>query len=432
MKRIAEAFFSSWKLNKRRKPLIVRGARQVGKTHAITSFGKLEFENFIKIDFEREPAMKQLFEADLNPARICHEIEIIKNTKIRQGNTLLFFDEIQECPRAIISLRYFYEEMPALHVIATGSLLEFALSEISFPVGRVQVYDMYPLNFSEFLLATQQESLQELINKQPHPLSKAIHELLLSELKKYFFVGGMPESVKVFSDTQSILNCNEVQSEIVNSLRMDFSKYNPQVDKDCLNSSLSEIASNIGKQTKYSKLAQGFSNPTLKKAYQTLLMAKLIHQINAINPIGFPPQLVSDRIFKSCLLDIGLMNFLGGVAVGEEYLKTDLLAIYRGAMAEQFVAQEFVINQQNKIYYWQRLAKSSTAEVDYVIQKNNKWYPVEVKSGSSGSLRSLHQYLNEYKDCDTAFVLSTQPYSELPQQKLKFIPLYFAGSISQL
>ncbi len=432
MERIAESFLNNWKGNERRKPLIVRGARQVGKTHTITSFGKSAFENFVKIDFEREPLMKQLFESDLNPVRICNEIEIIKNTKIRQGKTLLFLDEIQECSRAIISLRYFYEEMPALHVIATGSLLEFALSEISFPVGRVQIYDMYPLNFSEFLGATQKKNLQELVNKQPHPLAKTIHEQLLSELKKYFFVGGMPESVNVFCDTQSIVNCIEVQSEIVNSLRMDFSKYNPQVDKDCLNTALSEIALNIGHQTKYSKLAQGFSNPTLKKAYQTLHMAKLIHQVNAINPIGFPPQLVSGRIFKTFLLDIGLMNFLGGALPGEEYLKTDLLAIYRGAMAEQFIAQEFVINQQNNIYYWQRMAKSSTAEVDFVIQKHNKWYPVEVKSGSSGSLRSLHQYLKEYTDSDTAYVLSAQPYAELPQQKLKFIPLYFADSLSRM
>lgn len=430
MYRFIDEYLLKWNNDKRRKPLIIRGARQVGKTYSITNFAANNFQNFIKIDFEREPNLKKIFEIDLNPKRICKEIELIKNIKIIQGKTLVFFDEIQECDKAIISLRYFYEEMPSLHVIATGSLLDFALSKISFPVGRIQFYEIHPLGFPEFLLACGKQQLFEEILKEPHFLSETVHDLLLKEVKNYFFVGGMPESVKTFSESESIKECSDVHSEIINSLRMDFAKYTPQVDKSCLNSALTEIARNVGKQTKYSTLSSEFSNPTLKKAYQTLQMAKVINQICAINPIGFPVQIASSKIFKTSMLDVGLMNFLCGIQHNEEFLKTDLLSIYRGALAEQFVAQEFAINQQNNVYYWDRQAKSSTAEVDFVIQKNTKWYPVEVKSGSSGSLRSLHMYLKEYPKTKEAYVLSSQQYSELKEQKLKFIPIYFSHSLS--
>ncbi|OFX59710.1 MAG: nuclease [Bacteroidetes bacterium GWA2_30_7] len=432
MYRLIDDFLIKWKSEKRLKPLVVRGARQVGKTFSITNFAKNNFTNYIKIDFEREPSLKNIFEADLIPQRICNEIELIKNVKIIKGETLIFFDEIQECSKALMSLRYFYEEMPDLHIIATGSLFEFALSEISFPVGRVQFYEMQPLCFPEYLLAIGKQQLYNQILNEPHKLSDTVHNKLLNELKYYFFIGGMPESVKTYTETSSIKNCSEVQSEIINSLRLDFAKYSPHVDKNCLNSALTNIARNVGRQTKYSSLADGYSNPTLKKAYITLQMAKLIHQISAINPIGFPVQIVSSKIFKTSLLDIGLMNYLFGIKANEEFLKTDLLAIYNGALAEQYVAQEFAVTQNNNIYYWDRQAKSSTAEVDYVIQKNQKWFPVEVKSGSSGSLRSLHLYLKEYPKTTEGIVLSSQSFSELNEQKLKFIPLYFAHSVSKM
>jgi len=430
MYRFIDDFLVKWKSDKRRKPLIVRGARQVGKTFSITNFAIKNFKNYIKIDFEREPNLKKIFESDLNPKRICNELELVKNIKISQGNTLIFFDEIQECEKAIMSLRYFCEEMPNIHLIATGSLLEFVLTKISFPVGRIQFYEMHPLGFPEFLLACNKEQLFNHIIKEPHYLPDSVHDILLKEVKKYFFVGGMPESVKTYSQSGSIMDCPEVHSEIINSLRMDFAKYTPQVDKNCLNSALTEIARNVGKQTKYSTLAQGFSNPTLKKAYQTLLMARIIHQISAINPIGLPVQITSGRIFKTSMLDVGLINFLCGIIPNEEFLKSDLLSIYKGALAEQFVAQEFAINQKNNVYYWDRQAKSSTAEIDFVIQKANKWFPVEVKNGSSGSLRSLHLFLKEYPKTTEGYVLSSQQFSELKEQKLKFIPVYFSFSIS--
>ena len=431
MNRLIESLFSEWKTSLRRKPLIVRGARQVGKTFAITGFGKSAFKNLVVIDFERDSKFVKIFENDLNPSRIINDLELAAGQRIVAGETLLFLDEIQECPKAIIALRYFYEEKPELHVIAAGSLLEFAMGEISFPVGRVQFAEIYPLNFLEFQMALGNEKAIEYLSGTPRALSESSHEFLLSQLKDYFFVGGMPEAVKTFTESKSINNAIEVQGEICNSLKHDFAKYNPHVDKDCLTAIFSSLAKNVGKQTKYASLNEDFSNPTLKKAYQTLVQSKLVRKINSVNPHGLPLTIMATKVFKSCMLDIGIMNYLCGIYKTDEYFKNDLLAIYKGAMAEQFVGQEISSNQNGELFYWSRQAKSSSAEVDYVIDVNDKIIPVEVKSAKAGSLRSMHQYLKEYPECKAGYVFSSNNYSELPDQKLVFIPLYFSYSASK-
>lgn len=430
MKRLIESKLLEWKNSSRRKPLIVRGARQVGKTYTISGFGKTNFLNQIVIDFERNPEFRNIFEKDLQPARILSDIELVTGQRIVPGETLVFLDEIQECPRAIVALRYFYEELPQLHIIAAGSLLEFAMGEISFPVGRVQFAEFFPLNFIEFQMALGNEKVAEYLSAFPRKLSESSHKFLLDQLKDYFFIGGMPEAVKTFSDTRSVNRAIEVQGEICNSLKKDFSKYNPQIDKQCLTEVYNSLAKNIGRQTKYASLSEGYSNPTLKRAYQTLVQAKLANKVNSVNPQGLPLSIMTSKVFKSTLLDIGLMNYLCGIYKTDEYFSNDLLGIYRGAMAEQFVGQEMAANQNNELYYWSRQAKSSTAEVDYVISVNDRIVPVEVKSSSAGRLRSLRQYLKEYPNCKVGYVFSENNYSELPEQKLIFMPLYFAYSAS--
>jgi predicted AAA+ superfamily ATPase len=430
MKRLLDTVLLEWKNSSRRKPLIVRGARQVGKTYTISVFGSAYFKNFVVIDFERNPKFRNIFENDLQPSRILNELELASGQRIIQGETLVFFDEIQECPKALVSLRYFYEEMPGLHFIAAGSLLEFALGEISFPVGRVQFAEIYPLNFLEFQMALGNERAVEYLLKPPGELSETAHQFLLTQLKDYFFVGGMPEVVKTYSESKSINKAIEVQGEICNSLKQDFAKYNPQVDKQCLSGVFSSLAHNIGKQTKYASLSEDFSNPTIKKAYHTLVQAKLVQKINSVNPQGLPIPIMTTKVFKSSLLDIGIMNYLCGIYKTDEYFKRDLLGIYRGAMAEQFVGQEIASNQNNELFYWSRQAKSSTAELDYVISVDNRIIPVEVKSAKAGSLKSMHQYLKEFPDCKVGYVFSANRYSELPEQKLCFIPIYFAYSAS--
>jgi predicted AAA+ superfamily ATPase len=431
MKRLIESLLLDWKNSSRRKPLIVRGARQVGKTYTISGFGKSNFKNYTIIDFERNPEFRKIFEYDLQPIRIIDELELATGQRIISGETLVFFDEIQECPKALVALRYFYEEMPGLHIIAAGSLLEFALGENSFPVGRVQFAEIFPLNFLEFQMALGNERAVEYLSGTPKELSEPSHLFLLNQLKDYFFVGGMPEAVKTFAESKSINRAIEVQGEICNSLKQDFAKYNPHVDKQCLNEIFSALAKNVGKQTKYASLSEAFSNPTLKKAYQILVQAKLVHKINSVNPQGLPLSIMTSRIFKSCMLDIGIMNYLCGIYRTDEYFKNDLLGIYRGAMAEQFVGQEIAACQNNELFYWSRQAKSSTAEIDYVISVKDLIIPVEVKSAKSGRLRSMHQYMKEYPASKVGYVFSSNKYSQLPEQKLTFLPLYFAYSASK-
>jgi hypothetical protein len=432
MKRFIDLELEKWKSYKRRKPLILRGARQVGKTYSIKRFGQKFFDNVALLDLERNPDWHRVFNGDLNPRRICSDLEVLLKQKIISGKTLLFIDEIQACPNAITALRYFYEELPDLHVIAAGSLLEFAMKDISFPVGRVQFIHLYPLCFAEYLKATGNDEAADIILGRPGPLSQAVHELLCTELRRYFFIGGMPECISAFIETGSMQESFEVQAEICDTYRMDFAKYSPRADKHCLNSVFATVVQNVGQQIKYSQLGEGYSNPTLKKAFDLLCLANVIKKIPSVNPSGLPlGATANQKIFKALIVDTGLMRHLSRMPVDVEYRKTDLLNIYRGAMAEQFVGQELSISQKENIYYWSRRAKSSSAEVDFVVTIDGRIYPVEVKSGSSGRLKSLHLFLKTYQNCPTGFVFSMRPYAELPEKNIVFIPLYFAFSATR-
>ena len=358
-----------WKNKKRRKPLIIRGARQVGKTWSIIDFGKMYFNGIIHIvDFEKHLEWQSIFDLNLDARRIVTELEIVLNTRIVEGNDLLFFDEIQSCPRAIMSLRYFFEELPVLHVIAAGSLLEFAFKDISFPVGRVQFLNLHPLCFPEFLIATGKTKLAEIILTQPKKQSDTIHNTLLDELRKYMFIGGMPECVNLYNEKGHIQDIFEIQLNLLNTFRQDFSKYTPYADKRCLSAVLSSVAKSVGQQIKYTHLSEGFSIPTIKKAFDLLSLAQLIQKVSAASPAGLPlGASASERKFKAIIVDVGLKQQICGIPVNIEYQKTDLLTIYQGALAEQYVGQELLAAGQNELYYWSREAKSSSAEVDFLI-----------------------------------------------------------------
>jgi predicted AAA+ superfamily ATPase len=239
----------------------------------------------------------------------------------------------------------------------------------------------------------------------------------------------MPESVRSYVESGSMQEAFEVQAEICETYRMDFAKYRPQVNTDCLNSVLTSISQNVGQQIKYSRLATGFSNPTLKKAFDLLTMAKIIAKISSTNPSGLPlGASSSDKVFKGLMVDIGLMRYLTGMPIDVEYQKAELLNIYRGGMAEQFVGQEMLLSQNGSLHYWSRQAKSSSAEVDYLAIIDGKIYPVEVKSGPSGRLKSLHLFLKTYQNCPKGIVFSTGPYRELADERISFVPLYYAFS----
>ncbi|HID30842.1 MAG TPA: DUF4143 domain-containing protein [Desulfobacterales bacterium] len=434
MERLITKELLAWKNQNHRKPLMLRGARQVGKTWSVIDFGKRYFEGTVHIvDLEQRPDWHQVFEGNLIAARILSELEILLNARIAPGRDLLFLDEIQSCPRAIMALRYLYEESPELHVIAAGSLLEFATKDISFPVGRVQFLNMFPMSFVEFLWATGKTMAADIVLSPPEKQPDSVHTMLLDELRRYLFIGGMPECVQAYVRTGRIRDAFEVQAELAHAFRQDFSKYAPYSDKRCLNAVFSSTAKSVGRQIKYARLAEGYTNPTIKKVFDLLCLAQVIRKVPSTTPAGLPlGASASERKFKALMVDIGLMQHLCGLPVEVEYAKTDLLAIYQGAMAEQFVGQELLTAGQHALYYWARNAKSSNAEVDFLIVVDGHIHPVEIKSGASGRLRSLHLLLATYPNCRSGYVFSCAPYSELPEQKLVFLPLYYAYSVSSV
>ncbi|MHC4525328.1 MAG: ATP-binding protein [Planctomycetota bacterium] len=430
MKRLAEKQVLEWKDSSRRKPLIIRGARQVGKTWLVENFLAKQFGRFVKIDFEKRRDVHTHFEGNLDPKTLLTLLEL-EAGRIVPGKTLLFFDEIQACPRAIMALRYLYEQMPELHVVAAGSLLEFAFSEISIPVGRVQYLYMHPMTFYEYLLAMSKEPMADYVLRSQPDVAAEIQKKILSELRSYFFVGGMPECVKVYRDSNSMIEAFHVQSEILDSYRDDFAKYKPGIDITCLDAVFLNVAKSIGDQLKYTRLNAAHSGQTNHKAFDLLAKAKIIHKIPACDPSGLPlGATANQKKFKAVMLDIGLLQRLCQVPVELELKQENLLAMYRGILAEQFVAQELLAKNNAELFYWSRDVRSSSAEVDYLAVRNGMIYPIEVKSGAGGSLKSLHLLLKKYKNCPLGIVLYSGIYKELPEQKLTFMPLYCAATIS--
>ena len=430
MKRIIDEKLYKWKTSQHRKPLIVRGARQVGKTWTIEQFGRTNFSRMVKIDFEKRPTLKPLFDEDLTPSVLIEQLELATGQPIRAGKTLLFFDEIQACPRAIMALRYFYEEMPELHVIAAGSLLEFALSEISVPVGRVSYLEMYPMTFVEYLRAIGNEPGADAITKEPVALAPPIHDMLISALKRYLFVGGLPECVAAAVKGNTLLDIFEIQDDLLKAYRDDFAKYGGRSDQSCLDAVMIQAARQTGTQLKYTRLNDGHSGQTNSKAFNLLCMARVLYKVQSARPEALPlGATVNAKRFKSAFLDVGLMQRLCGLPVDHEMQHRDLLNIYRGQLAEQFVAQELLITQQRELYYWSREARGSQAEVDYLVVRDGNIHPVEVKSGAGGQLRSLHLALKSFPACGDGLVFYSGPYGTLPEQRLRFIPLYYAGNV---
>jgi len=430
MKRNLDIELIKWKNSNRRKPLIIRGARQVGKTWTIKNFGDENFNRIIIVDFEKSSIFCKLFKDTIDPIDIIKGIEISLKVRIIPNETLLFFDEIQSCPRAIMALRYFYEEFPELHIIAAGSLIEFALDSISFPVGRIQYLTMYPMTFAEYLLASGNETAFEIINDEIKELPEQTHNAILAELKIYSFIGGMPESIKEYLNSGSLLHSLNVQNELITSFKDDFLKYAPFSNKLCLENVFRSVAINVGNQIKYSSLSDSFSQPTIKKAFNLLQRAQIITKIKSLKNMGIPLEAhSSDKKFKALILDIGLWQNLNG-AIPDIFLKDDdLMNLYRGALAEQFVGQELIASFDNNVYYWARDSKSSNAEIDFAVSIDNIPIPIEVKSGKSGSLKSLHLVIKNYSNCNIGIVLSTRPYSKLSEQNLIFIPIYYTSNL---
>jgi predicted AAA+ superfamily ATPase len=289
---------------------------------------------------------------------------------------------------------------------------------------------MQPMTFYEYLLAMGKEVMAGYALDPPDEVAESIQQMILMELRKYFFVGGMPECIKTYRDSGSMVATFQVQSEILDSYRDEFAKYMPRIDTLCLDAVFLNVAKNVGEQLKYTRLNDGHSGQMNRKAFDLLAKAKVIHKIPACDPSGLPlGATANQKKFKAAMLDIGLMQRLCQVPVDLELQQENLLAMYRGKLAEQFVAQELLAWHGSELFYWSREARGSNAEVDYLVVREGKIYPVEVKSGAGGSLRSLHLMLEKYPNCPQGLVLYSGPSKKLPGQKLEFLPLYSVATI---
>ena len=413
-----------WAKKSNRKPLIINGARQIGKSWVVRQLGKNQFKgNFIEINFEKKPQLMAIFELDLDVKRIIQEIEIEFNTTCT-AKTLLFFDEIQICPKAIMSLRYFFEDMPNVPVIAAGSLLEFQLQNIPFPVGRIEKLDMHPMTFNEFLLAQGNNILVKKLSEPIQEFSANIENKIYQELMNYFWVGGMPECVQHFANHKNYTDVRKIQQDLMYAYSQDFAKYQPIVNKDCLTDILTKIPSHVGNQIIFTKLSERFSGPTIKKGVEVLSMAKLIKPIENVS-IASLPFSVSGKQFKLLFLDIGLLLAMGNVSYQNLFGQQNLNTLFSGSWAEQFVGQQLICNHSTNLKYWARTNKNSNAEVDYVIENDGEIIPIEVKFGVSGKLRSLHLLLSENPQIKKALVFSKAKIGI--HEKIQFLPIYYAG-----
>ena len=428
MRRIIDSYLIEWKQSLYRKSLLLRGARQVGKTYAVNQLGNT-FESFVTINFERTPEAISLFEGTISPDILLPKLEEISQKRIIPGNTLLFFDEIQLAPRALISLRYFYEELPKLHVIGAGSLLDFTIKEIGIPVGRVESLYVYPLTFLEFLHALNHELIARGIAQASisNPYPEALHQKALGLLAQYIAIGGMPEAVKKWRDIQSPLACYETHNTIIETYRQDFGKYAKKHAIKYINLLFNEIPRHMGKKFKSSNIPGEYRKRELYPALDLLETAGIIHKVfrSAAQGIPLGAQANPDE-FKTIFLDTALSQSILGLERAP-WLYNPLEAfINKREVVEAFVGQEILSysspKQTASLYYWQRDARNSEAEVDYVIQQHETIIPIEVKSGVGSTLKSMHLFLESHPQSPYGIKLSTQNYAE--HDKIKSIPLY--------
>ena len=431
MKRDFTEKLKDWNNMSVRKPLIIRGMRQTGKTWCVRDFAKTFYQDtFLEVNFEFSRQWHSVFERDLNPKRICEELELISGIPIKGGKTLLFFDEIQLCPRALASLRFFYEKMPEVPVIAAGSLLDFALEEIQFPVGRVKFAELHPMSFAEYIAASGNDLLAAVVSGVPKELSDSVHAKLLEELRLYSIVGGLPECVKTRIEGGSLLDVRSVQNDLIIAFEQDFAKYPKHMDATILRDVWRNAYMSVSRQISYAALSREHTGVTNKKAIELLEKARLVTLSRAVASATLPFDLNATPRIKPFAGDIGLYQAMSGRPADEVLRKTDLLATYNGALAEQFVAQELAASLGgSEPHWWKRDAKNAQAEVDFMVAVGGKVQPIEVKSGAAGRLKSLHQLLKETPSVNDAVVLSSARFGELPDQRLRFIPIYFAGAV---
>ncbi|MBF0105890.1 MAG: ATP-binding protein [Deltaproteobacteria bacterium] len=399
-------YLDKWKDSPQRKPLIIRGARQVGKTELVREFGRSRFLNVIEINFDHPDngPLKSVFASE-SPQKIIQILETHFKTKIIPQQTLLFLDEIQNVPKLLPQLRYFYEDLPQLHVISAGSLLEFILNEhdFSMPVGRIEYLHLSQMDFEEFLIATGESALLTFLEnfsikeKIPEPF----HKRLIESVRLYIVLGGMPEVIRTYCEQKGIEDCLKTQSQILTTFQDDFFKYKKRLDQTRLRNVFRRIPLLVGQKIKYVNIDPNEQSRPLAQTLDLLCLARICARVYHSSCQGTPLRAqINERVFKLLFLDVGLMCHSCGVGYLDVKAINDLILINQGALTEQFVGQHLLYQhppyEEPELFYWMREKKNAAAEVDYVITHGQTIVPVEVKSGSTGRLKSLHTFLSQH------------------------------------
>ena len=434
MKRNIESSLLEWKLDSERNVLLVRGARQVGKTFSIRELGKT-FRHFIEVNFEEDRNIGLFFQDSLDPARLCEKLSTYCSIPIVDGETLLFFDEIQACPEALSALRFFHEKRPGLHVVGAGSLLEFALSEIpSLGVGRLSSLFMYPLTFGEYLMAIGEEALLAVIGQAAPslPVDEPFHRRLLEHVKTYQLMGGMPAVLKTYVKKRDISACFRVLDDLIVTFQDDFAKYKKRAPVSRLSEVFRSAAFQAGGKFRYSNIDSASCSQSLKDTLLLLVQAGLAHVVRHTHGQGLPLGSQTDnRKFKVILFDIGIHQRLLGLDVPRYLTAGDLDLVNKGSMAEVFVGLELVANHsphgRPALYYWHRETRGSNAEVDYVIQRGTDIVPVEVKAGTKGQMQSMFLFMEE-RGLSKGIRVSLENFSKY--DRVEGIPLYAVSHIA--
>jgi hypothetical protein len=450
MKRKNTKFLLDWIKSTQRRPLVIRGARQVGKTWLIRDFAKQMKLELVELNFEKRPELESLFLAN-DPEEILLNLRSFTKCEIIPQKSLLFLDEIQAAPKILAKLRWFYEDMPDLAVIAAGSLLEFTLADHNFsmPVGRINYMYLEPLSFEEFLDANNLQTLKEYLenyNLSMH-MPEALHLQLIKALKEYTLIGGMPGAVTTWVEEKNLDKVSQMHFDLLSTYRDDFAKYSKRLNVDRLEEIMLAIPKQLGNKFVYSKVNPNVSSATLKQAFDLLAKAKVCNYVFSSSSNGLPLGAeVNEKYFKAIFLDCGLCSASLGLTLQQLQSIKELILINNGGIAEQIAGQllrtifpPFIMPS---LYYWQRAEKKSNAEIDYVFQYDNQIIPIEVKTGSTGSLKSLHQFMKEKKKKIAVRINSDYPSKVKVNVKdhlgdhieytLISIPFYLIGQLHRL
>ena len=388
-----------WKASKRRKPLIIEGARQVGKTWLMKEFGSQAYADTIYINFDSNSRMAELFASDLNTDRLIMGIELYAGKKIDADNTLLLFDEVQEVPRALTSLKYFYEDAPQYHIICAGSLLGIALhGGTSFPVGKVDFLSLYPLSFKEFLAATAGERFVQLLDSQDYPMITPFKQTYIDALKQYYFVGGMPEAVQSFVEEKDFNEVRSIQKRILAAYEQDFSKHAPIEIVPKIRMVWNSIPSQLAKENKkfiYGLVREGGRAKDYEAAIMWLCDCGLVHKISRVNAAGIPLKAYEDlKAFKLFIVDVGLLGCMTGLRQRTLLDGNDLFSEFKGALTEQYVCQQLQSIDDLSVYYYTN--DRGSCEVDFILDTGDQVVPVEVKAEVNLKAKSLKTYHEKF------------------------------------